>query len=270
MRWFAVGIPTFLVTLIYSEGLHRSDSGFNQMTDAKLLIPVILGVFFMSEAGAELISGFPYSECFEQAAEDNNFDPSFIAAVASVESGLDPNAVSSADALGLMQIKWPLTAKELGIDKREDLFLPCVNINAGARYLGQLTRRFESSLLGLAAYHVGPTRVSDTGQVPARALTYIQKILDEEKLIRVTEQLAERVVERCRPEELMQLGLITHDPRKRRRVALDWLNEYEEVCSISQLVFIKNRVQVWFGTADSSGSISDKVSRAISEREMPS
>ena len=132
-----------------------------------------------SELRADLIYGFPYSQCFEQSATRHGLDATFIAAVASVESGLDPMAVSSADALGLMQIKWPLTAKELNIYKREDLFDPCINIDAGARYLAQLNERFASSLLALAAYHVGPTRVDNTKLVPARALSYIEKILKE-------------------------------------------------------------------------------------------
>lgn len=234
-------------------------------------IPYLITSFFFlfsvhSELRAELIYGFPYSQCFEQSATKHGLDATFIAAVASVESGLDPRAVSSADALGLMQIKWPLTARELNIYKREDLFDPCINIDAGARYLAQLNKRFASSLLALAAYHVGPTRVDNTKLVPARALSYIEKILKEEKLIKVTEQLSEQVSYRCDPAELKRLGLTTHDPRKRKSEVLGWLDKHESVCSISQLIFIKNRVQVWFGTSDSDGAISDKVLVAISRR----
>ena len=233
---------------------------------------LITSLFFLfsahSESSAELIYGFPYSECFEQSATKHGLDATFIAAVASVESGLDPRAVSSADALGLMQIKWPLTARELSIYKREDLFDPCINIDAGARYLAQLNKRFVSPLLALAAYHVGPTRVDKTKLVPARALSYIEKILKEEQLIKVTEQLSEPAAYRCDPSDLKGLGLTTHDPRKRKSEVLGWLEKHESVCSISQLVFIKNRVQVWFGTSDSDGTISEKVVTAISRRNL--
>ncbi|MFL2505100.1 MAG: hypothetical protein ACJ0Q2_08455, partial [Candidatus Azotimanducaceae bacterium] len=111
-----------------------------------------------------------------------------------------------------------------------------------------------------------PTRVDNTKLVPARALSYIEKILKEEKLIKVTEQLSEQVSYRCDPADLKRLGLTTHDPRKRKSEVLGWLDKHESVCSISQLIFIKNRVQVWFGTSDSDGAISDKVLVAISRR----
>ena len=61
------------------------------------------------------------------------------------ESGLNPNAVSSSDALGLMQ-KRPKTAEHLGITQRNDLFQPCKNIEAGSRYLKELVDRFESEM----------------------------------------------------------------------------------------------------------------------------
>ena len=73
---------------------------------------------------------------------------------------------------------------------------------------------------------------------------------------------------RCDPSELQRLGLTTHDPRKRKSDTLKWLDEHQSVCSISQLIFIKNRVQVWFGTSDSDGAISDKVVAAISRRNL--
>ena len=253
-------------SLLYSNHLSKTECHSPGMKIPYLITSFFFFLFAHSEVRAELIYGFPYSQCFEQAATKYGLDATFIAAVASVESGLDPMAVSSADALGLMQIKWPLTAKELNIYKREDLFDPCVNIDAGARYLAQLNQRFASSLLALAAYHVGPTRVDDTKLVPARALNYIEKILKEERLIKATEQLSEQVTYRCDPLNLKRLGLTTHDPRKRKFDALEWLNEHQSVCSISQLIFIKNRVQVWFGTSDSDGAISDKVVAAISRR----
>ena len=71
---------------------------------------------------------FPYKSCFEASAKKFNLDPNFLAAVASVESSFNPLAESSSGALGLMQIKWPQTAFELGVTEKSDLFKPCTNI----------------------------------------------------------------------------------------------------------------------------------------------
>ena len=104
--------------------------------------------------------------------------------------------------------------------------------------------------------------------MPARALNYIEKILKEEQLIKVTDQLSESVAYRCDSADLKRLGLTTHDPRKRKADALVWLDKHQGVCSISELIFIKNRVQIWFGTSDSDGSITDKVVTAIARRNL--
>ncbi len=59
-----------------------------------------------------------------------------------------------------MQIQWPGTARELGIERLADLLDPCTNADAGARYLRKLLDRFDGDLhLALAAYNYGPTRI---------------------------------------------------------------------------------------------------------------
>ena len=42
---------------------------------------------------------FPYRKCFENSADKYGLAPSFVAAVASVESSFNPRAQSSSDAL---------------------------------------------------------------------------------------------------------------------------------------------------------------------------
>ena len=49
----------------------------------------------------------PYRHCFEATAKTYNLDSDWLTAIAIVESSLNPKAVSSANAVGLMQIKWP-------------------------------------------------------------------------------------------------------------------------------------------------------------------
>lgn len=125
---------------------------------------------------------FPYHDCFAAAAKANNLPIALVLAVAQGESNFNPRAVSSKSAYGIMQIQWPATANDLGIFHRRDLTeKPCVNINAGARYLRQLLDRYDQNVhLALAAYNYGPGRIptqSDGRSIPAGAKAYSAYIL---------------------------------------------------------------------------------------------
>jgi len=98
----------------------------------------------------------PYRAAFEAAAGANGLDPDFLTAVARTESGLNPDAVSSAGAIGLMQLM-PATARGLGVDPR----VPQQNIMGGARHLRALLDRFDGQIdLALAAYNAGSGAVT--------------------------------------------------------------------------------------------------------------
>jgi hypothetical protein len=118
---------------------------------------------------ATLPETVPYRECFERAARQYDVPAVLLAAVARVESAFDPRAVSSKDALGVMQIRWPVTARHLGITRRVDLFQPCTSIDAGARYLRELHDQFRSTELALGAYNMGPSRIEAAGRALPRA-----------------------------------------------------------------------------------------------------
>jgi hypothetical protein len=101
---------------------------------------------------------------------------SLLLAVASGESGFDTTARSDKDAIGLMQIRWPLTSRHLGIRREADLYDPCTNVDAGARYLAELGSRYGGDLhRTLAAYNYGPGRIGD-GPLPTGAEWYSQYI----------------------------------------------------------------------------------------------
>lgn len=103
---------------------------------------------------------FPHLACFEEAATRHDVPLTLLLAVARGESNFDAHAVSKADALGVMQILWPGTAKDLGFERRAQLFEPCPNIDAGARYLDGLLERYDDNVhLALAAYNYGPGRI---------------------------------------------------------------------------------------------------------------
>jgi soluble lytic murein transglycosylase-like protein len=89
-------------------------------------------------------------------------DAEFIKAVCLAESGMNPNAVSSAGAQGLMQLM-PPTAKELAVT---DSFDPEQAIDGGTRYLKQQLDEFDSKRLALAAYNAGPHNVRKYKGIP--------------------------------------------------------------------------------------------------------
>jgi hypothetical protein len=73
-----------------------------------------------------------------------------------------------------MQILWPGTANHLGIYRLTELYDPCTNIDAGARYLKELLLRFDGNIhLALAAYNYGPERIArDEANIPDGARWY--------------------------------------------------------------------------------------------------
>jgi soluble lytic murein transglycosylase-like protein len=115
---------------------------------------------------------FPWQQCFQRAAASHDIPEALLLAIASGESGFDPAARSDKDAVGLMQIRWPITSHHLGIYREADLYDPCTNVDAGARYLSELRQGYDNNLhLVVAAYNYGPSRVT-AEQVPEGALWY--------------------------------------------------------------------------------------------------
>ena len=121
---------------------------------------------------AQVQGSYPYMACFEKAAQKYKVPLPLLLAVARGESNFEPKARSNKKCLGIMQIQWPGTAKDLGIMRKSDLFNPCINIDAGARYLSQLLDKYKGdSYLAVAAYNYGPNAVSPQN-VPEGASWY--------------------------------------------------------------------------------------------------
>ena len=117
---------------------------------------------------------FPHATCFRVASLEYGLPESLLLAVARGESDFETTARSRANAHGVMQILWPDTARHLGIRRLSDLYDPCTNIDAGARYLKELVGRYDGNLhLALAAYNYGPGRIARDGSgVPSGAEWY--------------------------------------------------------------------------------------------------
>lgn len=101
----------------------------------------------------------------EEAAYRESVPPYLVAAVARVESNLDPRAVSHKGAIGLMQVM-PETARRFGFDARR-LHDPVHNVAAGATYLRWLLDRYDGDLdRVLAAYNAGEGAVAKYDGIP--------------------------------------------------------------------------------------------------------
>jgi len=117
---------------------------------------------------------FPHASCFGSAALQHGLPETLLLAVARGESDFEATARSRANAHGVMQILWPDTARHLGIHRLSELYDPCTNIDAGARYLKELLARYRGNLhLALAAYNYGPRRIPvEGGPIPSGANWY--------------------------------------------------------------------------------------------------
>ena len=159
-----------------------------------------------ARAARENLPATPYDRFFEQVASREGLDPDLIKAVAMVESGLDPEAVSPKGAMGLMQLI-PATASRYGV---KNLLDPYESISAGSRHLRDLLDEFGGDLtLALAAYNAGAGAVRRHGGVPAFRETreYVQKVqtklggsMHRRRPSSGGEQSADPIVVRTRPD----------------------------------------------------------------------
>jgi soluble lytic murein transglycosylase len=119
----------------------------------------------------------------EKSAEKFDLEPALVKAVIKTESDFNPMAVSSAGAMGLMQLM-PQTATRWSVNNPMD---PVENIWGGVRYLRHLLDLFDGQLsLAIAAYHAGEDRVQGTWNIPPIPATqeYVNRVLKHYKKYR--------------------------------------------------------------------------------------
>jgi hypothetical protein len=115
----------------------------------------------------------PFASYFEAAGNQHGVPPEMLAAVGWVESRYQTDAVSSAGAIGVMQIM-PVVANELGVDPYD----PVQAIDGAARLLRSHYERFGSWDLALAAYNAGAGAVQNAGRaIPSpRVAEYVRRV----------------------------------------------------------------------------------------------
>ncbi len=112
-----------------------------------------------------------YKDEITSASTEFNIAPNLIASMINAESNFNPYAVSSAGAVGLMQLL-PTTAQEMALKlnlqnySEQDLTTPNINIRLGTYYISTLIKLFEDLDTAICAYNAGPNKVKSWLQNP--------------------------------------------------------------------------------------------------------
>jgi soluble lytic murein transglycosylase-like protein len=126
-----------------------------------------------------------YQPIVKKVAGKYRIDPELVHIVIRAESNYDVFAISSAGAMGLMQLM-PATASQYGV---KNVFDPAQNIEGGVRYIKDLVALYGGKThLVLAAYNAGQEAVRKYKGVPPYAETrsYIAGIMRTYKKPTVT------------------------------------------------------------------------------------
>ncbi|NUN12661.1 MAG: lytic transglycosylase domain-containing protein [Myxococcales bacterium] len=134
-------------------------------------------------------------QAVEAASQKFQIPEELIHAVIQVESGYDPNAVSRAGAMGLMQLM-PATATEYGV---VDVYDTRQNIMGGTKYIRWLANYFNGDIIKtLSAYHAGLVAVNEKNGIPySNTEAYVKKVLSH--YYRLKEEAAERTQPATKP-----------------------------------------------------------------------
>ncbi len=129
-----------------------------------IILFLILVAFFLYKSDVIDKNRYPqqYSNYVEKYSQEYNIDSNLVYSIMKAESSFDPNAISRADAKGLMQIS-PITQnwaeEEMNLDE-VDIYDPETNIMIACWYLNKLYREFGDTDLVIAAYNGGSGNVT--------------------------------------------------------------------------------------------------------------
>lgn len=138
-------------------------------------------ISLMPESMLKRILPTPFNECVEKSTTSFKIDPNAVYAVMKAESLFHPRAVSSAGAVGLMQIM-PATARGiargLGISEY-DLKDPCTSIRLGSKYIAGLLSMFRGNFdYVVAGYNAGAGNVQKwRAQMPGEDPDYFTEFI---------------------------------------------------------------------------------------------
>jgi soluble lytic murein transglycosylase len=162
--YFATSSPRFL--------LEAAQAAFDQghygagMAYARIIVPNFDSrkINDVPVAAWKALYPLPYEAALRREAAKNDFDPMFAAGLIRQESTFQADAVSHANAIGLMQVlpkTGKLLAKQLKVRYTKDkLFEPDYNIELGMVYIASLVRQTGALEYAAAAYNAGEDRIA--------------------------------------------------------------------------------------------------------------
>ncbi len=137
----------------------RSNRGMKALFKALLFFMVAIGLMFLFSQSLwlkRIMYPIENTDMIRTYALEYSVDPHLVSAVIFVESRFRPEAVSRANARGLMQVT-PTTgrwgAERIGLLNYDDemLFDPEVNIRLGCWYLDNLSRQFKVDITNVSS-----------------------------------------------------------------------------------------------------------------------
>ena len=145
-----------------------------------------------------------------KAEKVTGVDAELLKAIITVESGYQRNLVSPAGAIGLMQItpdtglRYATKAEVSAQTMDEHLRNPQLNVMTGARMLADLTRRYGSIAVALAAWNAGEGTVRKAGgKVP--------RIAETQAHVHMVLELYWALLQRRQQGQARELNLVRHD-----------------------------------------------------------
>jgi soluble lytic murein transglycosylase len=162
--YFATSSPRFL--------LEAAQAAFDQghygagMAYARIIVPNFDArkINEVPVAAWKALFPLPYEATLRREAAKNDFDPMFAAGLIRQESTFQADAVSHANAIGLMQVlpkTGKLLAKQLRVRYAKDkLFEPDFNIELGMVYISNLVKQTGALEYAAAAYNAGEDRIA--------------------------------------------------------------------------------------------------------------
>ena len=162
--FFATSSPRFL--------LDAAQAAFEQghfgagMAYARIVVPSFDSRKFgeVPIAAWKSLFPLPYEAALRREAAKNDFDPMFAAGLIRQESTFQADAVSHANAIGLMQVlpkTGKLLAKQIKVRyAKNKLFEPDYNIAIGMVYIASLVKQTGAPEYAAAAYNAGEDRIA--------------------------------------------------------------------------------------------------------------
>ncbi len=146
--------------LLYLEGALKEASG-DLLSGLKMVRKAFGGKEVSDGRTLSLFYPLPLRDRIWKLAKRNGIDPFLLAALIHQESLFNPEAISSAGAVGLMQIMrrtFKSTVKRMG-GEFSNPYDPEENLKVGIRHFSELLNYYGSVPLALAAYNAGREKV---------------------------------------------------------------------------------------------------------------